>query len=841
MVQPTLLLGRYARPFTRGAVRKAMRRAKRARAAGDWRMVASHYADALRADPRLPLLWNKLAFAQKRLGELAASEASYRHSLALDDRWARTHLGLGLVLKLQGRIAEAADSFLKSMRSDPAVSSARDELLAFGYDDVAVWVAMQTGSLPGAPPFATLEKAQAAVAVRDWQTAAGCYADLLKAQPRRAALWVQLGHAQKENGDLAAAEASYRRSLALEPQTADTHLQLGHALKLQGRVTEAASSYIEALRLDPTEVLAQAELLAFGYDTLVIEAARSSGSLDFPPAAVSLAEADRARAARDWPAAVENYKRALLAQPQWAAIWVQLGHAHKESGDLAASEASYRRSLAFEPQTADTHLQLGHVLKLQGRIAEAATSYFDAVKLSPKAVDGMWARKELIGIGYANRSVSEALRSGDLVWPPPRDDEPPFEPPRILSEIAPPPFTSSEGNGPADLFRRRVRLPPGETDIFVDVQTVSSPAVPEIHVEVTDANGRLPVYRIPNRHGPHIATFGCRADVATEVELVLRGKLPPDSLIRRIEVGSAAERGSWVNPCRGPAMIDLPCDHIRNLIIGTTGVCNASCIHCPTNKLLPSARWTSDMSMPLFDSLVDQILANEMFITGYISLGLFGDGLVDRHVVERAGRLRSVFPYASLHVNTNGAAYNPNRHAALGSIVDTVAIHIETLDEEKYARIMEPLKLTNVLPKIRQLIRDMPAVATIASPVHRDNIDELPSLREYFGTHGMQDMIFTCMSNRCSRDDVFQELAIGPTSGSCAEEIITDLIVDWDGLVLVCCNDFLRQEPIGSLSQDTLFDILRGPKRRRVLDALRTGAWEEIDTCRTCKFSAPPI
>jgi cytochrome c-type biogenesis protein CcmH/NrfG len=50
--------------------------------------------------------------------------------------------------------------------------------------------------------------------------------------------------------------------------------------------------------------------------------------------------------------------------PQRAPIWVQLGHARKESGDLPAAEAAYRRSLALAPDTADTHLQLGHVLKL---------------------------------------------------------------------------------------------------------------------------------------------------------------------------------------------------------------------------------------------------------------------------------------------------------------------------------------------------------------------------------------------------------------------------------------------------------------------------------------------
>jgi radical SAM protein with 4Fe4S-binding SPASM domain len=413
---------------------------------------------------------------------------------------------------------------------------------------------------------------------------------------------------------------------------------------------------------------------------------------------------------------------------------------------------------------------------------------------------------------------------------------------RFLSTIAPPLFGIGDaGDGPPVLFRQRIRLLEGEVGIFIDVQTVSSPTVPNVEVAIVGAMGKLPVNPVPNGHGSHIATFRCRVDADMEAEFVLKGELPSDSLIRRIEIGPASEMRSWVVPHRGPTSIEPPSDQIRNLIIGTTGVCNASCVHCPTNKLLPSARWTSDMPMELFDSLVDQILENEIFITGYISLGLFGDGLVDRRVIQRAARLHSAFPYASLHVNTNGAAYNHSRHAPLGSLVDTLAIHIETLEEAKYARIMEPLKLPNVLPKIHQIITDMPEVATIASPVHRDNIHELPLIREYFANRGVRSTIFTGMSNRCSRDEIFQELAVAPSSGSCAAEIISDLIVDWDGLVLVCCNDFLRRQPIGNLKEETLLEILHCSKRRLAFDALRDGAWEDIDTCRTCKFSAPAI
>jgi cytochrome c-type biogenesis protein CcmH/NrfG len=164
-------------------------------------------------------------------------------------------------------------------------------------------------------------------------------------------------------------------------------------LKLQHRFAEAAESYLAALRLHPADLLAKRELSAFGYDELTIEAARQGGVLPSPPAVFSVAVADRARGKRQWSSAAQHYAEALRAQAQWAAIWVQLGHAQKEQGDLIGAEGSYRRSMTIEPSCADTHLQLGHVLKLRGCFAEAAASYFNAVQLEPKAVDGLRARK----------------------------------------------------------------------------------------------------------------------------------------------------------------------------------------------------------------------------------------------------------------------------------------------------------------------------------------------------------------------------------------------------------------------------------------------------------------
>ena len=49
-----------------------------------------------------------------------------------------------------------------------------------------------------------------------------------------------------------------------------------------------------------------------------------------------------ARAARSWNAAAGSHRKALKYQPELAPIWVQYGHALKESGNLGGAETAYR-------------------------------------------------------------------------------------------------------------------------------------------------------------------------------------------------------------------------------------------------------------------------------------------------------------------------------------------------------------------------------------------------------------------------------------------------------------------------------------------------------------------
>jgi glycosyltransferase involved in cell wall biosynthesis len=108
--------------------------------------------------------------------------------------------------------------------------------------------------------------------------------------------------------------------------------------------------------------------------------------------------ADRARDIRQWDNAARYYQQALHRKPDNPPIWVQYGHALKESGHLADAERAYRKALELAPDVADTYLQLGHSLKIQGRKDEATACYLRAFALDPALHD---ATVELVALGWA--------------------------------------------------------------------------------------------------------------------------------------------------------------------------------------------------------------------------------------------------------------------------------------------------------------------------------------------------------------------------------------------------------------------------------------------------------
>jgi tetratricopeptide (TPR) repeat protein len=133
----------------------------------------------------------------------------------------------------------------------------------------------------------------------------------------------------------------------------------------------------------------------------------------------SILRAERAQEARSWELAVRHYRQALAEMPNMPEMWIQYGHALKESGNVAEAEAAYRKSLDLDPDSADAHLQLGHALKIQGRTDDAVSAYLRSMALDPGP---RHPRDELIALGWTPERIDQRLRSTRDVLSPDRKE-----------------------------------------------------------------------------------------------------------------------------------------------------------------------------------------------------------------------------------------------------------------------------------------------------------------------------------------------------------------------------------------------------------------------------------
>ncbi|WP_158742707.1 hypothetical protein [Acidisphaera sp. L21] len=85
-----------------------------------------------------------------------------------------------------------------------------------------------------------------------------------------------------------------------------------------------------------------------------------------------LQDANTARNARDWPRAAMVDARRLDLVPGEAAIWIQYGHALKESGELDCALLAYERSRLLDPADSDRDIHLTHLRRMIAKAKAAA-------------------------------------------------------------------------------------------------------------------------------------------------------------------------------------------------------------------------------------------------------------------------------------------------------------------------------------------------------------------------------------------------------------------------------------------------------------------------------------
>ncbi|MGA1810452.1 glycosyltransferase [Sphingobium sp. WW5] len=92
---------------------------------------------------------------------------------------------------------------------------------------------------------------------------------------------------------------------------------------------------------------------------------------------------NQCRDAQDWPGAVSAYTQHLEANGADQPIWVQLGHAWKEQGQLEEASKAYQMAVDLDVDDQDANIHLADLLRRLGRFEEALAAYQRVNNIAP--------------------------------------------------------------------------------------------------------------------------------------------------------------------------------------------------------------------------------------------------------------------------------------------------------------------------------------------------------------------------------------------------------------------------------------------------------------------------
>jgi tetratricopeptide (TPR) repeat protein len=437
-------------------------------AKGDLAEAEQSFHKAIELAPSNARNWTGLGSVWFRMGRAMEAESCFRKALELDDSDSLTWANLATVLTVQDKWQPAVDAFRQSVMRDDSnaeiwANLASAELKCGNVGDAKAAFERSLAITPN--PDVAVEYSILLGHVNDFQSAANILSQVTSQFSSFVPAWQALGDVLSKSGDVANAEAVYRRVLELEPQSegarrglaklrcaidvgagpaetdsslgmtllsegkvdraipylcravelhpnaANHHFNLGNALKVIGNLSEAIQCFRRAAELAP-------ELAAVHYN--LGSALREAGLLDdavthlqeatrlspaFSQAHSNLAVALQEQGKLD--EAIAAYRQAIVLEPGNAINYNNLGNIFKEHGQIDAAIENYRRSLALQPSYSHAYSNLGAALQQNGEFNQALAFYSRAIELEPEYADA-----------HRNRALIRLL-SGDFErgWP----------------------------------------------------------------------------------------------------------------------------------------------------------------------------------------------------------------------------------------------------------------------------------------------------------------------------------------------------------------------------------------------------------------------------------------
>jgi radical SAM protein with 4Fe4S-binding SPASM domain len=272
-----------------------------------------------------------------------------------------------------------------------------------------------------------------------------------------------------------------------------------------------------------------------------------------------------------------------------------------------------------------------------------------------------------------------------------------------------------------------------------------------------------------------------------------------------------------------------------HVMIENTNACNYRCSFCPHNVM---KRQIGFMTMELYKKIIDECVHLGI---EHIDIHQFGEPLLDPNFAERvvyAKRAGIKF----VTTNSNGFLLAEGLAKKLVEAgLDQIIISLDAATEETYRKVRASGKLEIVERNIKGLIKIGNSIESSRPTVVVDFVQQPENRHEVKlfvkKWRGVADKVMMSYMHDWagSADKQPFELHGNPSREPC-RLLWSDMVVAWDGRVMLCCVDYEGEVTLGDLKNQNLKEIWKGEKLRKVRETHLKGEFQKTPLCDRCTY-----
>jgi len=211
---------------------------------------------------------------------------------------------------------------------------------------------------------------------RDWSDQVTFWSKTVKASPKSARAYNNLGKSFSDIGREAEAMDAYKKAVELNPDYPHALHNLGLSYCGLGKLREAAALFKKAIAIDPSYSAAHTNLGNLYYQTGNVKEA------------------------------VDEYKKAIAADSYYGGAYYNLSVVCLGAGETQKAIDLFKRTIELDPNNADAYYNLGIAYYKAGKVQEAIDAYIKAIEINPQLVK---AYNNLGGMYVAAGNDTEAI------------------------------------------------------------------------------------------------------------------------------------------------------------------------------------------------------------------------------------------------------------------------------------------------------------------------------------------------------------------------------------------------------------------------------------------------